>query len=260
MSAALRNESFASWDDERFEAELARVSHGVDEPRIDEEPSELELVAAAVHLASMREIDQPPASVIDRLRGQAAAYAAAERAPLRALPNTGAHTEEVSGRPAALSWAGWGVAASLLFLFLLGSPPPLDPARARETLVAAADTIVVEWTQGTDTSAGAQVSGDVVWNPARQAGFMRFVDLQPNVTGERQYQLWIIDGDRPTEPPVDGGVFDVTSGGEVVVPIDPKLSIGRATVFAVTVEKPGGVVVSDKGAAGTFVTVAAAPE
>ena len=42
--------------------------------------------------------------------------------------------------------------------------------------------------------------------------------------------------------------------------IDPKLSIGRATVFAVTVEKPGGVVVSDKGAAGTFVTVAAAPE
>ena len=27
MSAALRNESFASWDDERFEAEIARVSH-----------------------------------------------------------------------------------------------------------------------------------------------------------------------------------------------------------------------------------------
>lgn len=260
MSAALRNDFFAGWGDEKFEAELGRVAHGVGDQPIDEEPSELELVAAAVHLASINELKEPPASVIDRLRSQASAYAAAERAPLRALPNTVAPTEGSSERPAALSWAGWGVAASLLFLFLLGSPSPLDPARARETLVAAADTIVVEWMQGTDTSAGAQVSGDVVWNSARQAGFMRFVDLQPNVASERQYQLWIIDGDRPSEPPVDGGVFNVTSEGEVVVPIDPKLSIGRASVFAVTVEKPGGVVVSEKGSAGTFVTVAAAGE
>jgi hypothetical protein len=39
---------------------------------------------------------------------------------------------------------------------------------------------------------------------------------------------------------IDGGVFDAPSTGEVVVPITARL---RA-LFAVTVERPGGVVVS----------------
>ena len=43
---------------------------------------------------------------------------------------------------------------------------------------------------------------------------------------------------------VDGGVFDVPSTGEVIVPITAKLRVGGATLFAVTVERPGGVVVS----------------
>ena len=46
--------------------------------------------------------------------------------------------------------------------------------------------------------------------------------------------------------PVDGGVFDVPAGAaEVIVTIDAKLAIARPTAFAVTLEKPGGVVVSD---------------
>lgn len=39
-------------------------------------------------------------------------------------------------------------------------------------------------------------------------------------------------------------MFDVTSTGEVVVPITAKLRVGDDTLFAVTVERPGGVVVS----------------
>jgi hypothetical protein len=41
-------------------------------------------------------------------------------------------------------------------------------------------------------------------------------------------------------------VFDVTSGGEVIVPIHAKLKVTKPTLFAVTVEKPGGVVVSKR--------------
>jgi hypothetical protein len=32
----------------------------------------------------------------------------------------------------------------------------------------------------------------------------------------------------------------------VIVPITPKLRVGRPTLFAVTIEKPGGVVVSTR--------------
>ncbi len=45
---------------------------------------------------------------------------------------------------------------------------------------------------------------------------------------------------------MDGGVFNVAGTGEVVIPIDAKLQVGRAGTFAVTVEKPGGVVVSGR--------------
>jgi hypothetical protein len=45
---------------------------------------------------------------------------------------------------------------------------------------------------------------------------------------------------------VDGGVFDVTTEGEVLVSIHPKLKVQEAFLFAVTIEKPGGVVVSSR--------------
>ena len=68
----------------------------------------------------------------------------------------------------------------------------------------------------------------------------------PNDPSQSQYQLWIFDGTREKHP-VDGGVFDVNEAGEVVIPIDPKLPVGQPTLFAITVERPGGVVVSDQG-------------
>ena len=77
---------------------------------------------------------------------------------------------------------------------------------------------------------------------------MRFRGLAPNDPTERQYQLWIFDPSRSDweAEPVDGGVFDVGAGGEVVVPIDAKLAVAETALFAVTLEVPGGVVVSDR--------------
>jgi anti-sigma-K factor RskA len=91
------------------------------------------------------------------------------------------------------------------------------------------------------------MSGDVVWNPVTQQGFLRFVGLRPNDPQMHQYQLWIFDAARDQRYPVDGGVFDVPANqGEVVVPIRAALPVGSAKAFAVTIEKPGGVVVSGR--------------
>ena len=74
---------------------------------------------------------------------------------------------------------------------------------------------------------------------------MLFEGLPANDPSEGQYQLWIFDPERPADYPVDGGVFD-SSGGSVRVPIDAKLVVNDPSLFAVTYERPGGVVVSTR--------------
>ena len=76
---------------------------------------------------------------------------------------------------------------------------------------------------------------------------MRFAGLAANDPADSQYQLWIFDAERDERHPVDGGVFDIPrDGGETIVPIRAKLPVGQPALFAVTVERPGGVVVSDR--------------
>jgi anti-sigma-K factor RskA len=87
----------------------------------------------------------------------------------------------------------------------------------------------------------------VIWSDKLQRGVMEFSGLEANDPKQNQYQLWIFDADRPEATPVDGGVFDIPAGKkEVLIPIDARLPITKATLFAITVEKPGGVVVSDR--------------
>ncbi|NKB88830.1 MAG: hypothetical protein GKS06_11490 [Acidobacteria bacterium] len=132
----------------------------------------------------------------------------------------------------------------------LNGPTPaaaeLSPFDAREALlVAGTDVVTIEWTATDDPTASA-ATGDVVWSAAEQRGFMRFAGLVPNDANEFQYQLWIFDSARDERYPVDGGVFDILENGEVVVPILPTLPVTDATLFAVTVERPGGVMVSSR--------------
>lgn len=126
-----------------------------------------------------------------------------------------------------------------------GSPAP-DLAEERRTLGARPETRTLPWTStGDEAAAGA--TGDVVWNGDADAGYMRFAGLQPNDPAAFQYQLWIFDETRDERFPVDGGVFDIPAGAtEVIVPIRAKLPVDRAVLFAVTVEPPGGVVVSSR--------------
>jgi anti-sigma-K factor RskA len=76
---------------------------------------------------------------------------------------------------------------------------------------------------------------------------MVFDTMRSNAELAHQYQLWIFDQTQRPETPVDGGVFDVAASAErLVIPIDAKLRVERPALFAVTLERPGGVVVSDR--------------
>ena len=87
----------------------------------------------------------------------------------------------------------------------------------------------------------------MVWDPSTQRGYLRLHGLPANDARQTQYQLWVFDATRDQKYPVDGGVFDVPAGGgPVVVPIRVPIRVGQAVLFAITVERPGGVVVSGR--------------
>lgn len=126
-----------------------------------------------------------------------------------------------------------------------GTPEP-TLQQQREQLLAADDVLQLDWLPSKDPAA-LVATGNVVWSGERQEGFLTFRNLAANDPAAEQYQLWIIDGERDPAQPVDGGVFDVqTTDDEVIVRIDAKLRVFDPQAFAVTIEKPGGVVVSER--------------
>lgn len=153
---------------------------------------------------------------------------------------------------AGWAWGGWAAAAAALVGWMFvpgafgGGDPEDAPDALRGRLVAQSEAVRLDWT-ATEDPAAASATGDVVWSTAEQAGVMRFAGLAPNDPAVSQYQLWIFDATRDERFPVDGGVFDVpAAGGDVLVPIRAKIAVRQPTLFAVTVEPPGGVVVSDR--------------
>jgi anti-sigma-K factor RskA len=123
-------------------------------------------------------------------------------------------------------------------------PAPPTPAEERAALLAKADSVKVTLGATKDPAAKG-VSGDVVWDPVTQKGFLHFVGLASNDPAVKQYQMWIFDAARDQRYPIDGGVFDVPAdANEVVIPFNASLPVTKAAAFAVTVEKAGGVVVS----------------
>lgn len=163
-----------------------------------------------------------------------------------------------------VSRAGWLAAAAALALAAIGWWPRLaglgrGQASGNAPTVQLTSSVVLAdlkakagdvqrlaWSRGTDASAIA-TEGEVIWSPALQKGYMVFRGLRVNDPTVEQYQLWIFDAERDERYPVDGGLFDVPIGcQELVVPITPKLGVPKASTFVLTVEKPGGVWVSDR--------------
>lgn len=203
--------------------------------------------ASVIEAASGDDLNTP--SVRDRLQS---VIEAREEDAVR-LASAGI---EPGGTPSAdrvtrREWIAWAsVAAIALIAVGFNFLKPVQtfvstdtPQKLRLRLLSSADDVIVtQWGPG-KTKLPGTASGDVVWSTSSQQGVMRFVGLPINDPSIDQYQLWIIDPSRDDEP-VDGGVFDIATGGESLVAIDAKLNVIDPVAFAITIEQPGGVVVS----------------
>jgi Anti-sigma-K factor rskA, C-terminal len=243
--------------DETEAAELASLGAEGDDS--------FDLAAAALDLATLR-VEPMPAAVAERIRVAAPMKTPATlagwsmpgrigEAPKETPPGKidGLRSSPIESRRRRVSVAWFAAAAGVLLAIgawlWAGRQSPVTavaPTEARSELLASAtDVTRLAWQPMKDPAATG-ASGDVVWSTSAQRGYMRFVGLQANDPTKYQYQLWIFDKSRDQAFPVDGGVFDVTSTGEVIIPITAKLHVDAPVLFAVTVERPGGVVVSKR--------------
>lgn len=264
-------------EEQRELAEFERRYPGLDDEALDR-------AAAAVALAGLR-VEPLPAALRGRLEADAESWLRGGAETPVAAPQAAEVVTLRPRRAAATAWGGWLAAAAAVVMAVVGwlqvdrmEQQRLELAARQDALagtvsrlernVAEKDaalealqeptpaqllarlegrpgTRVISWS-ATEDPAASGAGGAVVWNGEAQEGVMRFAGLAANDPTEWQYQLWIFDAERDERFPVDGGVFDVRADGETLVPIKASLPVGKAVLFAITVEQPGGVVVSSR--------------
>ncbi|HNO78308.1 MAG TPA: anti-sigma factor [Phycisphaerae bacterium] len=205
---------------------------------------ELEWAATLIDIAVMpRAVEPLPSRLRTRVMVDAMEHFDVTPAGLTIASETKTPLERSSSR---LAW--YLAAASILLAIAAWWPafetkPDSEPRLTQyDRFLREADDVVRGKWSG-KVAGYENVTGEFAWSGKRQTGFMRFNDLPPNDPNVSQYQLWIVDPARDKHP-IDGGVFDIDAERNVIVPIDAKLTVVQPTVFAVTLEKPGGVVVS----------------
>ena len=248
--------------------ELAELSASAN---TDMDAHSLELTAAAILLAET-DIEEMPGHLEAKLLGAAQRHFGAQKASSDGsgvMPARTIDRSEPKPSRSFFDWFGWAVAAAAC-IALVGTiyynqnrladlqnqiaelkkptPAPVNPsdAEARDQLIReASDLTRASWTKGT-VKESEGVTGEVVWSDERQMGYMTFRGLPPNDPNREAYQLWIFENAELEAHPKDGGVFNVSETGEVVIPIEAKLKTIDPKVFAITIEPPGGVVVSKR--------------
>jgi len=239
----------------------------------DAEFRSLEITAAAISMAGLTEDEPMPAHLFSKILANAdkqfGKIAAETDSP---WPPTYKSDEKPSR--SWFGWLGWvaavaACAALAVNIYITKTQPPVEivlappvetpriltPVEMRDAMLASTTGIIkANWAAG-NVKELKEISGDVVWSDEKQAGFMRFSGLPVNDATSETYQLWIFDKTQDKATPIDGGVFDVSTNGEVVIPIKAKLKAREPGMFAITVEKPGGVVVSKRERIAALATV-----
>lgn len=255
--------------DEAEQLELDRLDPGT----ADAEFRSLELTAAAISLVGFNEDEEPmPAHLFAKITADSADHVGAAKAEAETVqppvesPIYGRDEIFADKPPGSIfGWFGWAFAAVACIALAVNigmtrlQPaevatvnPPVEvpqvktPAEMREEMLrSTAKMIKATWAAG-NVKEMKEISGDVVWSDEKQSGYMRFRGLPVNDGKKETYQLWIFDKTQDKATPIDGGTFDVSADGEVVIPINAKLKAEGPEMFAITVEKPGGVVVSKR--------------
>ncbi|MCS6874689.1 MAG: anti-sigma factor [Acidobacteriota bacterium] len=204
-------------------------------PELAEEIESFELAAAAINLTSLNELEPLPVHLKEKIIEEAEVHF--EKSP-KAL-----NTEK---KIPIFAWLGWvfaglaiiGLAVNIYFTHFLKQES--NNLLEREKILSMPDTIKLQWK---DPKNPDQIIGDLAWNNAEQKGFVRFFSLPTNDPNKETYQLWIVDEGQ--KYPIDAGLFNVNTQGEIILPIDVRLKVEKPKMFVVTAEKPGGVVVSE---------------
>ncbi len=247
-------------------AELAELEENFPEFADDS----LELTAAAIGMMNLDTSEPMPAHLQAKVAADAEQYFAARKAeasvsePPKETAEEFQKTFTFEPKSSIWQWLGWAVGALACVALAINiyttqqklkeleaktvptptaTPVKLTPAQEREQLLASAKDIVETNWGDFDKAKPKNVQGDVVWSNAAQKGFVRFRGLPVNDQSKETYQLWIFDENQ--KQPIDGGVFDASEAGEIIVPINAKLKVQKPIMFGVTAEKPGGVPVSD---------------
>jgi hypothetical protein len=228
----------------------------------------LEMTAAAVALADI-EIEPMPVSLRSKIEEGADRHFAEAKTLVGDAPPWPPVSQpkyyEVEEKQGSgwFAWLGWAVAVAaciaLAVTFFVIRPssqptvvkdqppvvktPPTNAEMRDDFVKTATDIVRASWAAG-NVKGLTQLVGDIVWSDEKQSGYMTFKGLPPNPPDQYTYQLWIKTKDQ--EDMIDGGVFDVNAQGEIVVPINAKLKARSPDMFAVTMEKPGGVPRSKK--------------
>lgn len=227
---------------------------------VDAEFASLEMAAAAIGLAGVGDIEPMP----DHLRARIlknAPLGAEIRHDKQAKIYT---SDEVFSekRSSWFGWLGWAAAAAACVALAVNiwftriqpteqvkNPNPKDAPQfltdkqKHDELMASAGVVKTNWAAGNVKD--INVTGDIVWSDEEQTGYMRFRGLPVN-DPTTCYQLWIFDTTQDKETPIDGGIFEVKSNGEIIVQVDAKLKAERPYMFAITIERHGGVVRSKR--------------
>lgn len=244
-----------------------------------EQDVSFELAAAAINLSNLEIKDELPADLRTKIFATADRYFETQEETSKVLnftPRTNANSsanavENVStvvkveprrsGSP--WQWLGWAFAAAACVALAINiwttrsnnspeivktpdviqtPPPELSPEQKRQQLIASAgDAVQLPLT---DPKNEKEIVGDIVWSNSQQKGYARFRNLPVNDAARETYQLWIVDETQNAKTPISAGVFDIGATGEVIVPMNAQLQVRKPKAIAVTVEKPGGVVVS----------------
>ena len=225
-----------------------------------------ELTAAAVGLVDLQ-IDEPlPQHLHARIMASADEYFAstvADNAPAEEPEYQKVLTFEPKR---SWGWLGWAFASVACIALAANiwltrftptevagpaktptvTPAKLTPEQEMAQLLASQASLIKASFGAGNVKDLKDVGGDVVWSDEKQAGYMRLRGLPVNDKSKETYQLWIFDKTQDKATPIDGGTFDVDKNGEVIIPIDAKLKALGPELFAITIEKPGGVVVSKR--------------
>jgi len=210
-----------------------------------------ELAAAMIGMADLDTTEEMPEHLRSRIAADAERYF-----------NHNSTVAEPAPRSSIFNWLGWAVAAAACVALALNvyytrprfpvaqtvtpTPTPaqkLSPSQMRQALMVSARDLA-RGTFGAGEVKELNPTGDVVWSDTEQKGYVRITGLPKNDPGKETYQLWIVAENQDPKTPVDGGTFDINSDGEIIIPIDAKVKVQNPQVFAITIEKPGGVVVS----------------